>query len=221
MDDRARRSWNAVQAKLGGTPFPLAAALPVDTAAADKLALEHAHVLELRRNGTRFAIVTDMQPHFVVPEAEGQAPLHAIFAWTPRCLANAVFDLFDAGGQHVPYAAIAYRAYKPLAWRNQGRGLGMGQVSDTRFAVTQCIGGMIVATQRAATIDAAEIDTALTALEEVTRLAWRGPSPSSFHDLMIEDAKPKLPVRWIAVALLAVVALGLVAWAYQQSMSGP
>ncbi|MBM4343571.1 MAG: hypothetical protein FJ100_09360 [Deltaproteobacteria bacterium] len=221
MDDRARRAWNAVNAKLGGSPFPLAAALPADTAAADKLALEHAQVLELRRNGTRYAIVTDVRPHFAVPEAEGQAPMHAVFVWTPRCLANAVFDLFDAGGQRVPYAAIAYRAFKPLAWRNQGRGLGLGRVGDTRFSVTQCIGGMVVATHRAPMVDVAELDTALHTLEEVARLAWRGPSPSSFHDLMIDDARPKFPMRWVAVAALAVVALALVAWAYKQSVGGP
>lgn len=221
MDDRARRSWNAVQAKLGGTPFPLAAAVPADAATADRLALEHAQVLELRRNGTRYAIVTDIHPNFAVPETEGQAPLHAIFVWTPRCLANAVFELFDAGGQRLPYAAIAYRTLKPLAWRNQGRGLGMGPLGETRFAVTQCIGGMVVATQRAPMVDASELDAALHALEEVARLAWRGPSPSSFHDLMVEDAQPKVPVRWIALGLLALVALGLVAFAYVQSVAVP
>ena len=219
MDDRTRRSWMAVQSKFGGTPFQLAAALATDTPAADKLALENAAVLELRRNGAIFAVVADIHPHFAVPDQPVKGPVQAIFAWTPRCLATSVFDVLDAGGHRLPYAAIAYRSLKPLMWRNQGRGMGMGQLAGTRFEVTQCVGGMVVATLRAPTFDIAELDIALRALEEVSRLAWRGPSPSSFHDLMVQDNKPKSPVRYmvVAAALLAIVAV--IAFGFMQSMA--
>ena len=49
-------------------------------------------------------------------EAEPGLPLHALFAWTPRCLAHSLADCFEAGTTLLPYAALAYRQVKPLLW---------------------------------------------------------------------------------------------------------
>ena len=95
-----------------------------------------------------------------------------------------------------------------LGWRTQGRGQGLGKLGDTSFAVVQCVGGMVVATSRATHLDPDDFERALALLEGVTRLAWRGPKPSSFH-LIVEEDQRKAGRNRMLLAVGAVLLVGL------------
>lgn len=206
--------WNTLVEKLGGTPLPLADLLPTAAPQADRIAVEHAKVLDVRRNGMRFALAGPLRPEAVNPSPQPQLPMYALYAWTPRCLATTLGDLLDAGAYRVPYAAIAYRTFKPLAWRTQGASSGLGPLGKTGFVVVQCVGGLVAATVRAETLDAHALDDLLHEMELAARLPWRGPSPSDFHAIMEQAPQKRSAAIWTAlvVVLAAAVIAGVVAY---------
>lgn len=211
METKVRHNLNAIQARIGGSVLPMGPQLAAKTGPQDRSILEQAEAIEFRRNGVRFAVLSGLREAALPAEADPSQPLHALFAWTPRCLATTIAESFEAGTTLMPYAALAYRQVKPLLWRTQSRGSGMGTLADTSFSVVQCVGGLVVAVSRAHHLDPGEFDRALTAIENVTRLAWRGPNPSSFHMIVEENARKADRNRTFAIIAALVVFAAAVA----------